>query len=507
MGAGFSTVTPPPSQLNATSVAQAVWSYTPRSLTDIQSLVAAIQNNDPSLLSTLSDLPFIPAPYYAGQVSLAQVASFINTLVQNYNAAGVIASFSNSDPYSLWHMDFVTNLIQNPYLGFTNASQILSVASTSALASIAISTNVSVTSLLALISNAALAATAAQGLLYGLANNYYYNKWLQVVTYNAPTSVTFSTNAVLSTNVLIAQNITIASGVTVTCGTQTCFFIAQNFNNQGTIVAYGASGTPTDYFSGSGGGGTGGGGVVVIANTAVVGTIDVNGSPGQPGVAATGVSIYGMGPASTGLFLLLSGMAVPEGGTAAATATGAKGPPGYNGGGGGGGIYDGGIGGYSVVYSFPNGNDLVTYVIQGVSDWWLSNVVGKAPSHATPLPMIRGAGGGQAIGANATGAIGGGGGGGGGGEVIIYGYNVIAGTIDAAGGIGGTGCSTGGCGSGAGGGGGGGGIALIFYGPGGLNGTMTYNLAGGSGGYWSTGAYSSAGQPGTYYIGSVTVNG
>jgi len=47
VGAGFSTVTPPPSQVSATSVAQAVWSYTPRSLTDIQSLVTAIQNNDP----------------------------------------------------------------------------------------------------------------------------------------------------------------------------------------------------------------------------------------------------------------------------------------------------------------------------------------------------------------------------------------------------------------------------------------------------------------------------
>jgi len=179
VGFGYATVTP-----SATSVAQvgaaAVWTYPQRSLTDIQSLVAAIQNNDPSLLSTLSDLPFIPAPYYSGQVSLTQVASFISTLVQNYNAAGVIASFINSDPYSLWHMDFVTNLIQNPYLGFANASQILSAASTSALASIAVSTNVSVTTLLALISNAALSATAAQGLLYSLANNYYYNKWLQV---------------------------------------------------------------------------------------------------------------------------------------------------------------------------------------------------------------------------------------------------------------------------------------------------------------------------------------
>jgi len=231
VGFGYSSIAP-----SNTSIAQTVWSYGPRTLTDIQSLVNAIKNNDPNLLSTLGDLPFLPAPMYAGQVSLTQVASFISNLVQNYNAAGVIASFINSNPYSLWHMDFVTNLIQNPALGFTNASQILSAASSSVLASIAMSTNVPVTTILALISNSALVATAAQGLLYGLANNYYYNKWLQVVTYNAPTSVTFSTNTVISTNVLIAQNITISSGVTVTCGTTTCFFVAQVFNNQGTIV-------------------------------------------------------------------------------------------------------------------------------------------------------------------------------------------------------------------------------------------------------------------------------
>jgi len=502
VGFGYSSIAP-----SNTSIAQTVWSYGPRTLTDIQSLVNAITNNDPNLLSTLSDLQFIPAPMYAGQVSLTQVASFISSLVQNYNAAGLIASFINSNPYSLWHMDFVTNLIQNPALGFTNASQILSAASSSVLASIATSTNVPVTTILALISNAALVATAAQGLLYGLANNYYYNKWLQVVTYNAPTSVTFSTNTVISTTVLIAQNITIASGVTVTCGTTTCFFVAQNFNNQGTIVAYGAPGEPSNYASGGGGGGTGGGGVVVIAYTAAVGTINVNGSPGQPGVPATGASTISPGYGGTGLFLLLSGMSVPEGGTSIGTAAGSYGPAGFNGGAGGAGGFGGNEGGVSVVYSFSNDNDLVTYVIQGVGDWWLSNVVGKAPPAVTPLPMVRGAGGSGGNGSNATGAVGGGGGGGGGGEAVIYGYNVIAGTIDAAGGIGGTGCSTGGCTTGSGGGGGGGGIALIFYGPGGLNGTMAYSLAGGSGGYYSTGAYSLAGSNGTYYAGSVTVNG
>jgi hypothetical protein len=85
-----------------------------------------------------------------------------------------------------------------------------------------------------------------QLVLYTLAQNYYYNKWIQAVTNNAPTSFTFSTNATPSANVFIAQNITVASGVTVTCGTQTCFFVAQSFNNYGTIVSpNGATGAPS----------------------------------------------------------------------------------------------------------------------------------------------------------------------------------------------------------------------------------------------------------------------
>jgi len=187
------------------------------------------------------------------------------------------------------------------------------------------STNVPVTTILALISNAALVATAAQGLLYGLANNYYYNKWLQVVTYNAPTSVTFSTNTVISTNVLIAHNITISSGVTVTCGTTTCFFVAQVFNNQGTIVnPYGAPGGNAVYGDWGGGiGGTGGGGIVVIAYTAAMGTINVNGGNGMAATTSPGCCCNNCAgqigfPGAGGVFALLSGMSVPSGGNGSA---------------------------------------------------------------------------------------------------------------------------------------------------------------------------------------------
>jgi len=495
---GFSTITP-----SSTNIAQTVWSYGPRTLTDIQNMVVAIQNNNPNVLATLGDLFYIPAPYYNGQVSLTQVASFVSNLVQNYKAAGIIASFINSDPFSLWHMDFVESLIQNPYLGFTNASLILNHVSGSKLAEIATSTSVPVTSLLAFISNAALSGNAAQGLLYGLAENYYYNKWLDTVTYNAP-SITFSTNATLSTNVLIAQEITVASGVTVTCGTWTCFFVAQAFNNQGTIVnPYGAPGGIPG--SGGGVGGTGGGGVVIIAYTAAIGTINVNGGVGGTAYLYTGSGGYTPYGGEAGQFAIVSGISVPIGGTGATTGSATPGGPGGpNGGGGGAASYlSGGNGGPATVYSFTNGNALITYAVQGISDWWLTNVIGKAPSPATPLLYVYGSGGGGGGGVGSSGYYGGAGGGGGGGEVIVFGDEVTAGTIDAVGGTGGY--NPGGYG---GGGGGGGGIVLVFYGPGGLNGTMSLDLAGGPGGVSTNTSWSGlAGQTGVYLATSVTVNG
>jgi len=104
-----------------------------------------------------------------------------------------------------------------------------------------------------------------------------------------------------------------------------------------------------------------------------------------------------------------------------------------------------------------------------------------------------------------SGYYGGAGGGGGGGEVIVFGDEVTAGTIDAVGGTGGYNP-----GNGGGGGGGGGGIVLVFYGPGGLNGTMSLDLAAGPGGVSASGPSSSngaAGQTGVYFATSVTVNG
>jgi hypothetical protein len=453
-------VTPSGGSVNATSIAQAVWSYSPRSLTDIQSLVSAIQNNDPSLLSTLSDLMYVPAPYFVGQVSATQVAAFIDNVVRNYGLVVTVAAFMVNNPYNLWTTNFVSSLAANPYL--TN------------------------TSLNMLLSNVYMPANYAQLLLYYLAKNYYYNKWIKTVTANAP-SITFSANATISTSPLIAQSITIASGVTVTCGTHTCFFVAQSFNNYGTVVSpYGAPGgtAPT----GAGAGGTGGGGIVVISITAVLGTLNVNGGNGITAVdykSATGTGGYGM----AGAFYVTAGVAVPSGGSGIGGGQNNGGP---NGGGGGEGYsYDGAPGGGSTDYSFSNPNAMITYILQGIGDWWLANVVGKVPSTTTQLAFMYGSGGGG--GSEASGYASGGGGGGGGGEVVIYGYNILSGTINAAGGAGGTGVG----GYGFTGGGGGGGLAFVLYGA--TSGSITANVAGGPG--------YTAGTNGTAYIAAVTVNG
>jgi hypothetical protein len=580
----------------------------------INALANAIQNNNPGAMPS-NYLLYVPAPYYAGQVSADQVAAFIDNAIRNYGLANPLAAFITNNPYNLWAPNAVgaflsslnmsqtsvalllsyagatqmaqalsnlsgnyTNVVNafnvvspttgatviganmnasqasiilsHPIMSVTQAAMILSNAampatqaanilnvmalgtatnilinsvnynltqvaqelslvSSSLLANIAINTNMSYTSLAALLSNSALVATAAQALLHSLADNNYYNKWVQAVTYNAPTSVTFSTNTVISTNVLIAQNITVASGVTVTCGTTTCFFVAQSFNNQGTIVnPNGAPGGPS--LGGAGAGGNGGGGIVIVSITAALGTINVNGNPGG---YAFGYDISGTGyTGSAGVFYVVSGVAVPLGGTGGFGTNGFNGAAGINGGGGGGsdGTTGGAPGGGAIVYSFASPNAMVTYISHGISDWLLLNILGKSPPSVTPLAYMYGSGGGG--GAAFQGAQAGGGGGGGGGEVVIYGYDVVSGTVNAVGGSGNKGLS--GCTNCyyGGGGGGGGGLVFILYGA--TSGSVTANLAGGAGGtgygasgYNTPGTAGSAGSTGVLYIAQVTVNG
>jgi len=116
MGAEYSTVTPvaPLSvSVTGTGIAQAVWSYTPRTLADTQSVVNAIQSNNPSLLSEPSDLPYVPVPYYAGQVSATRMAAFLNNPVVNYGMDRPVAAATATAPYGLWSTSFVTQVSNN----------------------------------------------------------------------------------------------------------------------------------------------------------------------------------------------------------------------------------------------------------------------------------------------------------------------------------------------------------------------------------------------------------
>ena len=115
MGTEYSTVTPvaPLSvSVTGTGIAQALWSYTPRTLTDIQSVVNAMQSNNLSLLSEPSDLPYVPVPYYAGQVSATQVAAFFDNPVVDYRMARPAAATAAA-PYGLWSTNFVTQVSNN----------------------------------------------------------------------------------------------------------------------------------------------------------------------------------------------------------------------------------------------------------------------------------------------------------------------------------------------------------------------------------------------------------
>jgi hypothetical protein len=534
--------------------------------------VSAIQNNNPGALPDNSILTYTPIPYITGQVSLTQVASFIDNAIRNYNMVNIFANLITNNTYSLWAPNVVgdflsslyisqtsiaqllayagatqmsqalsylsgnytnvatafsllvapstgANVLNNPNMSATQAAsiinnaliniapsyltgvaQLLSLVSSSVLANVNAYPNVSATTLNQLINNAAMAATAAQAILYGLANNYYYNNWVYTVTANAG-STTISTNVTV-VNPLYSQNLTVASGATVTCGTTTCFFVAQSFNNYGTVVAYGgAGGVPLDS---AGAGGTGGGGIVVVAVTAVLGTLNVKGYPGgnAAGYAASGTG----GGGSAGIFYVTSGVTVPLGGTGGNATNGYIGAAGLNGGGGGGSDqnYYGAPGGNAAVYLLSSPNDMVAYILQGLSDWWLTATVGRPPTYVTLLAYMYGSGGGA--GAVTNGYQSGGGGGGGAGEVVVYGYDIVSGTVNAAGGNGGEGsysCST--CGAG-GGGGGGGGLVYIFYGA--TSGSVTANVAGGTGGPGLGGGSNGAtGSTGVLYIAAVTVNG
>jgi len=459
----YSTITPP--AVSSTAIAQTIWSYSPRSLTDIQNLISAIQNNNPGAVPSYSDYTYLPVPYYSGQVTTDQLATFVDNAIRNYTMVNVIANISINNPYNLWTTNFVTNLLINPYL--------------------------TVTSLTMLLSSPYLDGNHAQEILYALAQNYYYNKWIQTITYNAG-STTISTNVTITTSPIFAQSLTISTGVTVTCGLHTCYFITQQFNNYGTIVNYNG-GTGGIGGGGGGNGGTGGGGIVVLALTSALGTINVNGTSGANGGGATANAGGGGGGAG----ILYSITTIGSGGAGGGNGSNANG--GAGGGPNGGAGWGAGGGGAITLYTYSNANSMLTFIMQGVSDWWQINVLGKPPSSTTPLYNIYDAGGGGGGAATNPPSVGAGGGGGGG-EVIAYAYSFINGSISANGGAGGSGNYAGG------GGGGMGGLIFILYGS--TSGSFTFSVSGGAGGAGSGGSYNgTAGSTGIATTIQVTVNG
>jgi len=456
----FSTVT---SQgASQTAVAMAIWSYSPRSLTDIQNLISAIQNNNPSLVSAYPDLVYIPVVFYSNQASTTQVAGFVDNLIRNYGQTVFFDNTIMNNPYNLWTTNFITNLSINPYL--------------------------TVTSLTMLLSSPYLDGNHAQEILYSLSQNYYYNKLIQTLTAGYG-STTISTNVTINTSPIFAQSLTISSGVTITCGLNICYFITQQFNNYGTIVNQNGGIGGTGGTGGGGNGGTGGGGIVVLALTSALGTLNVNGNIGAVGQTASSGSSGLSG--GTGILFLL-GTSVPVGGNGGVNNT-SGGGGGAILGAGGNTVGAGGTGGAVTLYTFSNGNSMLTYIMQGVSDWWTINVLGKPPSSTTPLYNIYNAGGGG--GGSYVSSIsyaGGGGGGGAGGEVIVYSYNFISSNISANGQAGGAGGA-----GGANGGGGAGGLIYVFYGS--TSGSLTLSVAGGTG--------ANTGSTGIATTIQVTVNG
>jgi hypothetical protein len=120
--------------VSATSVAQAVWSYTPRSLTDIQSLVTAIQNNDPGAVPSYADLQYVPVPYYAGQVTADQVAAFIDNAIRNYNLLNPFVGFISNNPYNLWPPNAVGAFLSSLNMSQTSVALLLGLAGATQMA-------------------------------------------------------------------------------------------------------------------------------------------------------------------------------------------------------------------------------------------------------------------------------------------------------------------------------------------------------------------------------------
>jgi len=339
-------------------------------------------------------------------------------------------------------------------------------------------------------------ANFVQKVLYAMVDNGYYDKVLEIMTYDAPDK-SITTDTTWSDGVNRVHNLSIGSGITLTLGAPPAVIIADTITNSGVIKSgwWKAEGGAAATSPGRGGNGCGG--LIILARTIDVGEIHADGENGESGGTTSDAANGGNGEA--GLFWEIDGYPAGTGGDGGSTVSGYEGTGSKNGGGGGG-VYGnfrdyGGDGGAANVITFSTAEDLLKELFKCIIDWYIKNVLGKSPTSVKTIPELGGSGGGG--GAEDYNYADCGGGGGGGGEIIIFGINVTAGTVTAKGGNGGNGGSEGDRDSA--GGGGGGGIIYVFYKS--LSGTFTFDVSGGAGGRGdANGADGSAGSAATFQV-------
>jgi hypothetical protein len=420
-------------------------------------------------------------------ISASKAAQILNN--SNISTSRIITIFNDPnatidkiasiiDSYNI-SANRVASILGDPNISVSRVALILNsqYISPSKVALVLYDANITTSKAQQILTNTNMTASKAQSILYSMVEQGFYNKLIDVITLNAP-NASYTSNTTLSTGVNRYRNLSIASGVTLTLGAEPGVIVAYSVTNNGTIASgwvKGAGGSPGH--SGGGTGGVGRGAVVILANSIAIGTVTSNGSNGTNGGSAVCVSSGYSG--GSGNFMLISGDFIPYGGDGGCPYIGTGKP---NGGGGGGTNYvwgstpiRGGNGGDATAVIYQNSQSLLTYLFKPICDWWLVNVVNKTPSVTISIPSLGGSGGGG--GGTVCSECSGGGGGGGGGQIIIYGANVTAGTVQAKGGNGGAGYNNT-C-TGCYGGGGGGGVIYILYRN--LTGTFTYTVSGGTG--------------------------
>ncbi len=364
-------------------------------------------------------------------------------------------------------------------------------------------------------------ANYAQAVLHAAASSLYFSPLIVLMTFNQP-ELSLSGSYAPSSPIFASQVVSSTGYQSyVAWGVMPSFVVAQYvdliefmFNGSCTNMPYGACG------AGQVQGGAGGWHTFVFAITANSVTLLLNGGPGGAGInsssSATG-SPYSTSCPSTyvtpyaGFMLLAPGMTPGTGGHAGCCGAGC----GTINGGGGGGTYNcgSGYGGWFIfsgsccsclttppsspnepcsmeVMYFSSVQDLVVYLVEAITDYWLMHYLNATPSSPISWPMMSGTGGGGSAGSGA------GGGGGGGGEGIVVCYSCSNITVNVQGGNGGNAYST--SYSGGAGGGGGGGVGLIVYSA--SNSSPTFSTGGGSTGSnnsSSCGITPVAGSPGT----------